>query len=76
MSNIPEKAHDWAESMHGKVSEVLLADAPEPLGKFVVTISYYDVNLHHNVLTGISVTGVLHLVNKTPINWYPKKQPQ
>ena len=47
---------------------MLPADAPEPLGKFVVTISYHDTNLCHNVLAGRSVTGVLHLANKTPID--------
>jgi len=25
--------------------------------------------------TGKSVTGILHLLNKTPIDWYSKKQP-
>ena len=43
---------------------MLPTDAPEPLGKFAVTISYYDANLHHNVLIRRSVTGILHLVNK------------
>jgi hypothetical protein len=28
----------------------------------------------HDVVTGRSVTGILHLVNKTPIEWYSKKQ--
>jgi hypothetical protein len=28
----------------------------------------------HDVTTGRSVTGILHLVNKTPIEWYSKKQ--
>ena len=74
MSDLPDKTHDWEESVHGKVSEVLPADAPEPSGKFVVTISYRDANLYHNVLTGRSVTGTLHLINKTPIDWYSKKQ--
>ena len=74
MSDLPERTYDWEESVYGKVSEVLPADAPEPLGKFAVAISYHDANLYHNVLTGRSVTGVLHLVNKTPIDWYSKKQ--
>ena len=50
--------------MHGKVSEVLPLDAPVPLGKDVVTISYHDANFCHNVLTCRSVTIVLYLVNK------------
>jgi len=28
----------------------------------------------HDIATGRSVTGILHLVNKTPIEWYSKKQ--
>ena len=28
----------------------------------------------HNILTGRSVTGILHLLNQTPIDWYSKKQ--
>ena len=33
-----------------------------------------DANLFHDVITGRSVTAVLHLINKTPIDWYSKKQ--
>lgn len=75
MSYVPEKVHDWEESVCRKVLKVMPADAPEPLGKFAATISHHDANLHHNVLTGRSVTGILCLVNKTPIDWYSKKQP-
>jgi hypothetical protein len=40
-----------------------------------MTLSQYvDANLMHDVATGRSVTGILHLVNKTPIEWYSKKQ--
>ena len=49
-------------------------DAPRPLGKPVVTTTYVDANLMHCLLTGRSVTGVLHFVNQTPIDWFSKKQ--
>ena len=68
MSDMPEAIYDWEESVYGKVSEVAPTDAPEALGKHVVTISYHDANLNHNVLTGRSVTGALHLVNKIVID--------
>ena len=74
MSSIPTTSYDWEESVYGKVSELLPEDAPEPKGKHVVTISYHDANLYHNVITGRSVTGVLHFINKTPIDWYSKRQ--
>jgi hypothetical protein len=45
-----------------------------PLGKYVTLTHYVDANLFHDVITGRSVTGILHLVNKTPIDWYSKKQ--
>jgi hypothetical protein len=32
------------------------------------------VNLFDDIFTGRSVTGILHLANKTPIDWYSKKQ--
>ena len=28
----------------------------------------------HDIVTGRSVTGILHFANKTPIDWYSKKQ--
>jgi hypothetical protein len=33
-----------------------------------------DANLMHDGVMERSVTGILHLVNKTPIEWYSKKQ--
>lgn len=37
-------------------------------------LSHHDANLCHNVVAGRSVTGVLHFINKTPIDWHSKKQ--
>ena len=28
----------------------------------------------HDIATGKSVTGILHVINKTPFDWYSKKQ--
>jgi hypothetical protein len=28
----------------------------------------------HDVTTGKSVTGILHLINKTPLDWYSKME--
>jgi hypothetical protein len=55
---------------------LLPTDAPiVPLGNPVLQTAYVDANLlHHDVLTGRLVTGILHLLNKTPIDWYSKKQ--
>jgi hypothetical protein len=50
---------------------VLPKDFPEPLGKHITLSHYVDANLMHD---GKSVTGILHLINKTPLDWYSKKQ--
>ena len=47
---------------------------PEPLGKALVTTTTMDANLNHCLATGKSLTGCLLLVNKTPVDWYSKKQ--
>jgi hypothetical protein len=74
-SDLPENVHDWTYSVSGKVEELLPVDAPEPLGNHITLTHYVDANLMHDILaTGRSVTGILHLVNKTPIEWYSKKQ--
>ena len=50
-------------------------DAPTPKGKVVRTTTYKDANLYHDQATGRAVTGVLHFLNQTPVEWYSKKQP-
>ena len=44
------------------------------MGKPVVTTTHVDANLYHDYVTGRSVTGVLHFLNKTPTEWFAKKQ--
>jgi hypothetical protein len=73
-SAIPRQEYDWEFSVYKGAREEMPKNAPEPLGKPVVTTTYVDANLYHCMLTGKSVTGVLHLFNKTPVDWYGKKQ--
>ena len=47
---------------------------PIPRGHEVRTTTYHDANLFHDLATGRSMTGILHLVNQTPIQWFSKKQ--
>jgi hypothetical protein len=37
-------------------------------------VTYTDANSYHDILTGRYVTGILHLCNKTLIDWYSKRQ--
>ena len=47
---------------------------PDPLGEAVITTTTMDANLNHCLATGQSLTGCLNFVNKTPVDWYSKKQ--
>jgi hypothetical protein len=73
-SDIPEPAHDWMYSVYGEVEVLTPKDAPKPLGKRVTTVTYVDANLYHDMVTGRSVTGILHLLNKFPVDWFSRKQ--
>ena len=68
------KIFDWTYSVYGNVQEILPDDMPDPLGKAVITATTMDANLDHCLATGKSLTGCLPFVNKTPIDWYSKKQ--
>ena len=68
-SDIPTPIYDWVYSTYGEVKELKPEDAPEPLGKRVTTTCYIDANFYHDMITGRSVTSIIHLVNKMPIAW-------
>lgn len=74
LSGLPTQEFDWAKSIYGNVREEIPGDAPEPLGPFVMLLHYVDTNLLHDLITGQSITGILHLLNQTPIDWFSKKQ--
>ena len=60
--------------MYGNPIKDKQRDAPDPLGKCVTITSYFDANLMHDILSGKACTGIIHFLNKTPIDWYSKKQ--
>ena len=75
LSNLDRATHgEWDKSVYEEFHEELPTDAPEPLGKRVTLIHWFDANLMHDVLSGKSVTGCIHYFNKTPMMWYSKKQ--
>ena len=69
-SFLHDQDFDWTYS----VQEILPDDMPDPLGEAVITTTTMDANFNHCLATGKSLTGCLHFVNKTPIDWYSKKQ--
>ena len=66
--------YGWERTVYGDVHEVLPRDAPKTYGPAVTTTSYVDANLYHDQLTGRALTGVLHFINGTPIDWDCKRQ--
>ena len=73
-SALPKGYHEWLRSVYGEVKETVPSGLPVPKGKSVITSTYKDANLYHDMATGRAVTGVLHYLNKTPIDWFSKKQ--
>jgi hypothetical protein len=74
-STIPEKTYNWDYTCYEGAEEVIPKDLPCPLGKAVQTTTFVDANLLHDMISGRSVTGIiLHLLNKTPIDWFSKLQ--
>ena len=73
-SDIPAKQYDWEYTCYHGAKEVLPENAPRPLGKRVVLTAYVDANLYHDLISGRSVTGIIHLANKTVIDFYSKLQ--
>jgi hypothetical protein len=58
--DLPDHDHDWSETVYGEFKEIIPGDVPEPLGHFITCLHYVDDNHIHYILTGSSVTGVLH----------------
>jgi hypothetical protein len=73
-TDLPTQEYQWEQSVYSDVKEETPADAPEHLGQYVTLTHYVDANLYHCLLMGRSITGILHLFNQCPIDWYSKKQ--
>ena len=71
-SKLPIQNFDWAETVYGNVQEEVPNDIPTPLGKPVIVGTYVDSILYHDMLTGRSVTGILHFCNQTLVEWFSK----
>ena len=61
-------------SVYGNIKEAIDPLDPAPRGKQVRTTSFVDANLYHCKLTGRAATGILHVINQTPVDWYSKRQ--
>ena len=72
-SNYPGDDYNW-EYVYGNITEELPYNMPNPKGREVKITMFADANLYHDKLTGSSVTGLLMMLNGTPIDWFSKKQ--
>jgi len=66
---------EW-KYIYGECTEEVPPKAPEARGKPVDLTSFIDANLMHDLITGRSVSGIWHMLNKTPIEWFCKRQNQ
>ena len=64
------------ETVYGNPTEEIPDDMPTPKGRCVRMSSYCDANLLHDLTTGRSASGILHFLNKTPIDAFSKRQNQ
>ena len=69
-------SYDWMHSVYNDSKEEIPPNAPVPKGKPVCTTTFVDANLMHDFSTGHSATGILHLLNQTPTDWFAKRQGQ
>jgi hypothetical protein len=68
-SEIKTETYDWERTVYKGAKEMIPKNVPKPLGKVVDTVTFHDANLYHDIITGRSVTGIIHFVNRTPIDW-------
>jgi hypothetical protein len=73
-SDYQDLEYNWSSSVYGDVKEIIPMDIPEPKGKYITLSHYFDANLYHDMVTGRSVTAILHFLNQTLMDWYSKKQ--
>ena len=68
LSEIPEIVRDWALATCEEAHEGLPVGTPKTLGKCIVTASYHDENVYHNLVVRTHATGSLHLINKISVD--------
>ena len=65
--------HDWI-GFYPDAVEDIPSDKPKPKGGLCTLTCFVDADHARDKLTRRSVTGILILLNNTPISWYSKRQ--
>jgi hypothetical protein len=73
-SSLPVKIYDWERTCYADAKDEIPIGVPKPKGKAVTMTTFFDANLYHDLISGKSVTGILHMFNQTPIDWFSKLQ--
>ena len=73
-SDIPVPLQSWEYTVYAGAKEEIPKDVPRSLGKRVKHSTFVDANLYHDLVSGRSVSGIIHFLNKTPYDWYSKLQ--
>ena len=60
--------------LYPEAEELIPSDMLEPLSKECTITCYVDADHARDKVTCRSVTGILFLVNNTPLLWYTKRQ--
>jgi hypothetical protein len=72
-SDIPKNEFDWEYTCYSGAEEQVPEDAPRPLSKPITLTHYVDANLMHDLVSGRSLTGIMHVwTNKTVLETYAK----
>ena len=68
-----KKVHDWIEFYPDDVEDIP-KDKPKARGELCTLTCFVDADHARDMVTRRSVTGILVLLNNTPISWYSKCQ--
>ena len=64
-SHLQKQEYEWTRAVYGNVKEEIPRDIPKPLEMRVIATTFLDADRYNDIVTGKSVTAVLHFVNTT-----------
>ncbi len=73
-SHIEWTSKDWSKFYPDCTQEIIPYDMPEPRGKPMQINLFCDASHATDLITRRSTTGIVILINGTPVSWYSKRQ--
>ena len=62
---LPKQEYEWTRTVYGNIKEEIPKDIPKSLGKRVITTTFLDANLLHDIVTG-NLKSQLYYTLSTP----------